>query len=136
VHFPAAWMYEGPFPSSKVVSPLPDLRVSGSITVNGETWTVDAWPGVLGHNWGPRHTPLYAWGHCNVWTTESGTPHEGLVFEGMSGRIKLGPVLAPITTLLCLRYRGVRYELNSLLDLARNRGEISPRRWTFAGRGP
>ena len=51
----------------------------------------------------------------------------------MSARVKVGPVLAPLTTLLCLRWRGVRYDLNTALDLVTNTGELSPRRWTFAG---
>jgi hypothetical protein len=149
VHFPHPWMYEGKFPSTKVVSPFPDLRASGSVTVNGERWEIDRWPGLLGHNWGPRHTPLYAWGHCNVWERDgdgsSSRPRPGgawdvpsnpvdeLVFEGSSARVKLGPVLSPLTTLLCLRWRGVRYELNSTLDLLTNRGDVSPRRWGFGG---
>ena len=131
VHFAADWMYERALPSSKLVSPFPDLRASGSVVVNGETWVLDAWPGLLGHNWGPRHAPLYAWGHCNVW--ENADPADAIVLEGVSGRMKLGPLLSPITTILCLRYRGVRYELNAARALATNRAEISPRRWTFAG---
>ena len=136
VHFPHPWMYEGKFPATKVVSPFPDLRATGSITVNGETWEVDRWPGLLGHNWAPRHTPLYAWGHCNVWEREdaaAGAETE-LVFEGSSAKVKVGPVLSPLSTLLCLRWRGVRYDLNSALDLLTNKGEISPRRWRFEGK--
>ncbi|HEY2513864.1 MAG TPA: hypothetical protein VGI39_23515 [Polyangiaceae bacterium] len=142
VHFPYAAMYEGKFPSTKIVSPFPDLRALGHLTVNGERWEIDRWPGLLGHNWGPRHTPAYAWCHCNVWEAEEGAARstrdsapleEELIFEGLSGRTPLGPVLSPLTTLLCLRWRGVRYELNTPLDLARNRGNITPRRWEFQG---
>ena len=139
VHFPYDAMYEGAFPSTKIVSPFPDLRARGQLTVNGERWEIDRWPGLLGHNWGPHHTPAYAWSHCNVWERDGagdalGAPlEEELIFEGMSGRTKLGPVLSPLTTLLCLRWRGVRYELNTPLDLARNRGNVTPRRWEFQG---
>jgi hypothetical protein len=137
VHFPHPWMYEGKFPSTKVVSPFPDLRASGSITVNGEKWTIDRWPGLLGHNWAPRHTPLYAWGHCNLWEREggaAGAAETELVFEGSSAKVKVGPLLSPLSTLLCLRWRGVRYDLNAALDLVTNKGEISPRRWRFEGK--
>lgn len=146
VHFPHPWMYEARFPSTKIVSPYPDLRASGSICVNGETWEVDDWPGLLGHNWAPRHTPLYAWGHCNLWERESereseregeregGALEPDLVFEGTSAKVALGPLLSPLSTLLCLRWRGVRYDLNMPKDLLTNRGEISPRRWSFEGR--
>jgi hypothetical protein len=130
VHFPHPWMYEGKFPSTKIVSPHPDLRATGSITVNGERWEVDRWPGLLGHNWAPRHTPLYAWGHCNVWEEDAGAD---LLFEGSSAKVKLGPVLSPLATLLCVRWRGVRYDLNTTFDLLTNHGEITPRRWRFEG---
>ena len=145
VHFPRAWMYERAFPSSKLVSPLPDLRVSGDVVVNGETWTLDKWPGLLGHNWGRRHANLYGWGHCNAWQRDErdgAHPHglpldDDLVFEGVSARVMLGRgkvgVLSPTTTLLCVRHRGVRYDVNAVSDLARNRGEITPRRWSFRG---
>jgi hypothetical protein len=150
VHFPHDWMYEGRFPSTKVVSPFPDLRATGALTVNGERWDVSAWPGLLGHNWGARHTPLYAWGHCNLWERDepggaapeggspqgaaaTSTPVRELVFEGSSARVKLGPVLSPLTTLLCLRWRGVRYDLNGVMDLVTNRGDVTPRRWAFQG---
>jgi hypothetical protein len=134
VHFPHPWMYEASFPSTKIVSPYPDLRARGSIRVNGETWEVDGWPGLLGHNWAPRHTPLYAWGHCNLWERDGGGVEPELVFEGTSAKVALGPLLSPLSTLLCLRWRGVRYDLNTPKDLVTNRGEISPRRWSFEGK--
>ena len=134
VPYPHAWMYEGKLPSTKTVSPFPDLRATGWVTVNGERWDLDRWPGILGHNWGTRHAPLYAWGHCNVWKDEEGRPLNELVFEGMSGSIKAGPVLSPLLTVLCLRWRGVNYYLNAALDLVTNTAEITPRRWRFEGR--
>jgi hypothetical protein len=133
VHYPHAWMYEGKFPSSKLVSPFPDLRATGSLTVNGERWDIDRWPGMLGHNWGPRHAPLYAWGHCNVWERDDGSPLEELVFEGVSGRVAVGPVMSPLMTLLCLRWRGVRFDLNAASCLVTNSAEVTPRHWAFAG---
>jgi hypothetical protein len=144
VHFPQPWMYEAKLPSTKIVSPFPDLRASGSLTVNGERWEIDRWPGLLGHNWGPRHTPLYAWGHCNLWEREGEREREAttdpaaterepdVVFEGLTAKVRPGR-FSPLATLLCLRWRGVRYDLNGALDLVTNRGEITPRRWRFEG---
>ncbi|HWL84241.1 MAG TPA: hypothetical protein VNO21_00380, partial [Polyangiaceae bacterium] len=74
---------------------------------------------------------LYAWGHCNAWSGG-----EDFVFEGTSARVKFGPVLTPVSTILCLRHRGVRYDLNGVLQSVRNRGSIGLRRWTFRGKGP
>lgn len=130
VHYPHAWMYRAPFPSSKLVSPMPDLRVTGELMVDGERWEVDDWPGLLGHNWGRGHAHLYAWAHCNVWDDD--VP---LVFEGLSGRVKVGPLLTPTMTILCVRYEGVDYPLNGLRRSLRNHGDITTRRWRFDGRG-
>jgi hypothetical protein len=38
-----------------------------------------------------------------------------------------------MTTVLCVRHRGVRYDLNALSDIARNAGAVTPRRWRFRG---
>jgi hypothetical protein len=128
-HFPGAWMYNDRFPAQKITSPIPDARFSGRIAVgegSGEVWSVDRWPGMIGHNWGHQHSPLYAWGQCNVW--DGG---EDLVLEGASVGGG-GPVLG--ATVLSVRHDGVRQDLNGILSLARNGGAITPRRWRFRGR--
>jgi len=130
LHFPHAFMYEGPFPSSKLVSLIPDARVSGRIEARGESISVDRWPALVGHNWGKRNAHTYAWGHCNAWNGG-----EDVMFEGTSARVKLGPVLSPFATILCLRHRGVRYELNGVVQMAKNRGTVGLRRWSFRGAG-
>ena len=124
--YPSAWMYSGRWPVQKITSPLPSARVSGRVQVGAETWDIERWPAMVGHNWGRRHAPLYAWGHCNAWDGD-----EDFVLEGASlgGG---GPVLGG--TILCLRHEGVRHDLNGVLSLARNAGAITPRRWRFRGR--
>jgi hypothetical protein len=135
-HAPYRWMYDGPFPSFKLVSLAPDARVSGRVEIRdeadgrSESWTMDRWPGMIGHNWGTGHTPKYAWGHCNAW---QGTD-PGVVFEGASGQIAVGPVRAPMMTVLFLIHRGQRFAWNGLADLGRSRGDITLRRWGFAGK--
>jgi hypothetical protein len=134
VPFPSARMYEGPFPSSKLVSPMPDMRASGSVVVDGVSWTLDAWPAMLGHNWGRRNAELYGWGHCNAWDRVDGVGADDLVLEGTTARVKLpGGLRTPMTTILCVRHRGVRYDMNSIASIARNRGVVTPRRWQFRG---
>ncbi len=121
-------LYTSRVPSSKVCSPVPDLRASGTVDVAGERWELDAWPGMLGHNWGRGHGHAYAWGHCNAWEDA-----EDLIFEGLSGRITRR---APTITLLALRHRGVRYELTAPAEVVRSRGEMTFRHWKFHGAGP
>jgi hypothetical protein len=133
---PDARMYTGPFPSSKSLSPKPDLRAKGSVEVDRERWEVDLWPGLLGHNWGKRHAPLYAWGHASTWDEAPARPGEPseLVFEGVSARVAVGPLSLPPLTVLCFRFRGVRYELSRPTDLVRTTARIAPRQWTFSGK--
>lgn len=126
VLFPSLRMYEGPLPSSKLVSPYPDARFSGHYSVDGERVEIEGWRGMQGHNWGKRHAELYAWGHCNQWENE-----EDLIFEGATARVKVGPLLAPPLTMICVWRRGVRYAFNQPLVLLRSRGVIGRRAWTF-----
>jgi hypothetical protein len=131
VHYPLARMYDGPFPSGKAMTPLPDLRASGEVRVRGETWDVRGWRGSLGHNWQSRHPVLYGWGHCNQWDQD-----DDVVFEGVSGRVRVGPATLPMMTVLLLRYHGVRYELNRLVDIPRIHAAVTFRRWEFSGANP
>jgi hypothetical protein len=131
IHYPAR-LYRGRFPSSKFMSPMPNLTARGEVRVAGARWNVDGWRGLLGHNWGRGHAFAYAWGHCNVWDD----PDLDLVFEGTSGRVRVGPILMPTLSLVILRLRGETLALNHFNEIARNRGSMTFRRWRFSGRGP
>lgn len=131
VPYPHPKMYTGPLPSQKLVSPHPTTKFSGSYRVDGREVKVDGWRGMQGHNWGKRHTELYAWGHVNQWDDQ-----DDLLLEGATARVKVGPVLAPPLTLVCVWHRGRRYELNETKTLLRARGTISTRVWKFRSSGP
>jgi len=120
-------MYDAPLPRSKLVTPLPDARFDGHVTVDGARWAVEGWRGMQGHNWGSGHAELYAWCHANVWQQDP-----EFVLEGLSARVRIGPVLSPLTTLVCVRHRGVAYDFNRPLDLLRNHGEVTKRTWSFS----
>jgi hypothetical protein len=124
---PLEAMYKPTFPSAKLVTPYPTLVFEGEVTAFGERWSVDGWRGMQGHNWGRRHTDTYAWCHINVWDQE-----EDFVLEGLSASVKLGPIRTPLLTLVCARHRGVRYDFNQPLDVARARGDVTLRRWAFS----
>jgi hypothetical protein len=130
VHLPALAMYASARPpSSKIVTPLADARASGTVLVfrgsgNEERWDIDGWPCMIGHNWGRRHPHLYAWTHCNVWDGV-----EDLVFEAISARVRVGPVLSPMATAAFVRFRGKSFDLNAPSALTHNRGVVSLRRW-------
>ena len=120
-------MYAPGAPNAKTLTPHPDLRFEGEVTAFGERWAIDGWRGMQGHNWGRQHTYRYAWCHANVWEEDP-----AFVLEGLSASIKLGPVVTPLLTLVCVRHRGVRYDFNGLLDVARAKAEVTLRRWVFS----
>jgi hypothetical protein len=129
VHLPARWMYAPGFPFQKLVSLMPNVRVRGTAIVQGESWALEAWPGMVGHTWGHAHSEPYAWGHCNAWENED-TPDGNVVLEGFT--VRPGAMLPPVTS-LTLRVGGEEFPLNGLSSLAQNAGAISPRRWSFRG---
>lgn len=126
LHYPSPLMYSGRWPAQKVASPIPSARISGRVDVGAESWLLEGWPGMVGHNWGRGHTELYAWGQCNAW--DNG---ENVVFEAISAG---ADGAAPARTILCLRSNGVSHHLNGLWSIARNEGIITPRRLRFRGR--
>jgi hypothetical protein len=102
----------------------------GEVEVDGERWDVSRWRGMQGHNWGIGHADLYAWCHVNSWESDA-----ELVVEAMSGKVRVGPVMTPLVTLVCARFRGVSYTWNSPLELARAHGEVGLRRYDFSAEG-
>jgi hypothetical protein len=126
LHFPSAWMYAHRWPTQKLASPVPTGRISGRVDVDGDTWQVEGWPAMIGHNWGRRHSSLYAWGQCNAWDGGDDMVLEGVSIGGG------GPVRG--ATIVCISHEGVRCDLNGFRSIARNAGAITPRRWQFRGR--
>lgn len=136
LHLPKVALYEAPLPSSKLVTPLADARVSGSFRVDRgdgsapEDWNVSEWPAMIGHNWGKERARLYAWVHCNSWDDA-----EDLAFEAVSARVRMGPMLSPMGTAVFVRWKGRRWDLNARELFGKNRGAISMRRWEVVASG-
>ena len=119
-------LLRAPCPKTKTVTPLPDARFYGAFTVDGERWDVDGWRGMLGHNWGPSNTELYAWFHCNQW--EGG---EELAIEAACARMRLGVLLPPLTSVV-MRTGGRDYLFTGAIEIAANRGSIGDRSLVFS----
>lgn len=136
LHLPVRSLYEGSIPATKILTPLADARVRGAIVVDRgegappEEWPVHEWPAMIGHNWGRAHARLYAWVHCNSWDDA-----DDLVFEAVSARVRMGPVLSPMATGVFVRWRGKSWDLNAGELFGRNRGSISLRRWEATAKG-
>jgi hypothetical protein len=125
--FPAERMYRGGFPKTKTVTPCPDGVFSGQFKVNDETWSVDGWRGMQGHNWGRGHADAYAWAHCNAWDGDA----EGVWFEGLAGRVLVGPLMSPWISLAALHVDGRTLRFDGLRSMLASDAQVGFDRWSF-----
>jgi hypothetical protein len=88
-HLPYRWLYRTPLPRTKLLSPVPDARFSGVVTFDGERLELDAWPGMVGHNWGAEHAERWSWIQANELHGGRGW------FDAALGRIKVGRSTTP-----------------------------------------
>lgn len=124
-------LYDRRLPTSKLVTPHPDLRFRGHYRVDGQRVEVEGWPGMQGHNWGRRHPFAYAWVHCNAWQDAG-----DLVFEAITARVAIGPAAGPPLTLVLVQHRGVRHFFTPPASLWRARGRFTPRTAEFRAAAP
>jgi len=132
-HLPNERIYKTPLPRTKLLSPHPAARFSGTFELHGRTIDLDGWPGMVGHNWGAEHAERWIWMH-------------GVGFEGQPnsswldvavGRIKLGPLTTPWITNGALSIGGVRHALGGPARVRSTRIEETPShcQLTLAGKG-
>ncbi len=107
-HLPAAWMYRAPLPKTKPESPRPAARFSGSVTVGETTFTLDGWPGVVGHNWGAEHAERWIWLHGIAFDEDADAWLDLSV-----GRVRLGPFTTPWVAAGALSIGGERVRLDA-----------------------
>ena len=122
-HLPAAWMYRGPLPRTKLLSPAPAARFSGRLVVEGRTIEVDGWRGMAGHNWGAQHAERWIWLH--------GITDDGHWLDAAIGRVKLGPLTTPWVANGALSLAGDRHPLRRV-RVTEEPGHCT---FTLSGRG-
>jgi hypothetical protein len=89
-YLPADWLYEAPVPKTKFVAPYPDATFSGRLRIDGEEIALDAWPGMIGHNWGSEHAERW------VWLEGTGFPDSpDTYFDAGAARVKIGSRTTP-----------------------------------------
>ena len=123
--------YDRGFPKAKALVGLPNAEYTGTVTVDGREMTIDGWRGSQNHNWGSRHTDLYAWGQVAGFDN---APEAFL--ECSTAQIRLGPVWSPRLTLVVLRDDGQEIALNGLLQAVRASGAFDFFTWTIASQTP
>ena len=129
LHLPRGWMYSGPLPRTKLLSPAPATRFDGRLEFDGREVEVDGWRGMIGHNWGAQHAERWIWLHGLGFEGEG----EATWLDAAIGRIKLGPLTSPWVANGALSLDGERIALGG--PGRRVRVEERPDRCDFAVRG-
>jgi len=99
-HLPDA-AYRGKWADTQVLSPNLNVYARGSITVDGESYELDAAPLGQTHLWGRKHAYSWAWSHCNAFAGD-----RGAALETLTVRLRRGSVVLPKLTLLSLYLDG------------------------------
>ncbi|MFN7975432.1 MAG: tocopherol cyclase family protein [Acidobacteriota bacterium] len=126
-HFPSQRWYDRGLPKTKVLSPNVDARFFGEVSINGRKWRLRGTPGMQAHLWGTRHAESWTWAHVNCWDTDSKA-----WFEGLTARIKVGPIPIPVLTMLAFHWNGQLHHFGAVKDLMRNQSEPAEPRWSFS----
>lgn len=88
-HLPYPFLYRARLPKTKLLTPHPGARFTGTVTVDRRTTAVDSWPGMVGHNWGSEHAERWIWMHAGEFRQADGW------FDAALGRIGIGPLTTP-----------------------------------------
>jgi hypothetical protein len=124
-HLPYDFLYRAPLPKTKFLSPYPDVRYSGTVTVDGEEIAVDAWSGMIGHNWGSEHAERWTWIQANEFREGEGC------FDAALGRIRVGPLTTPWVGNALLRIDGVSHRLGGFDRIRSTRIDDEPTECEF-----
>jgi hypothetical protein len=127
-------LYPGGLAPTKPFSPNPDTKFSGTVTVDGETTTLDGVPGQQGHLFGTRHAQRWAWAHCTAFDGE-----DDVVLSALTAQGKRGPLILPFTTFVALRRNGKWIHLSKVSrqreqTLGAWRIDVGDRRYRLTGR--
>jgi len=120
-------MYSGNFPKAKLCVPLPMAEFNGTLAVDGNQIKIEKWIGSQNHNWGSKHTDLYAWGQVAGFDNSRES-----FLEVATARVKIGPLWTPRMTLIALRHKGREYKLNSIIQAIKAEGRFTYFDWHFA----
>ena len=111
---------------STVCSPNLNVPFFGVVKLDDDELTFEGEHGTQSHRWGAKHSSTWAWAHCSHFEDGSDS-----VFEGVAAQASLGPVPAPTTTFLYLRFRGEDITFNELRWALRAKSRYEMPTWSF-----
>lgn len=107
-----------------------ELFFSGTTQINGETLQWKNASGMTGSFNGPKNSHSWVWGHCNTFWDDRGNVSEFL-FDGLSARNQIGPIVAPRLSSFFFRYQGTNYFFNQLRDALHIKSKNTLNSWQF-----
>jgi hypothetical protein len=120
-HLPHDRLYEASLPRTKLLSPYPLARFTGSVSLAGESIEVAAWPGMIGHNWGTEHAERWVW----IQGANLGGQDDSCL-DLAAGRIRIGPITTPWVANGLLRLDGAEHRLGGLDRVLSTKVEEGP----------
>ncbi|MGB7588732.1 MAG: hypothetical protein WBM00_08495 [Solirubrobacterales bacterium] len=84
-YLPSDWLYEARVPRTKFVAPFPNARFDGHLEVDGQSYDIAGWPGMIGHNWGSEHAERWVWLEGTGFADSPDT-----YFDAGAARVRLG----------------------------------------------
>lgn len=126
--YPTSFYYL-PLPKTKFLSPNWSVRVSGEVSVDGQSIRVDRAPGCQAHLWGTQHAERWAWSHCNSFHEDSQA-----VFEALTGQVRVGKkLLRPLTAMSLRLGDGRVLRFNRISQLLFNKSSYGLSGWELEG---
>jgi hypothetical protein len=108
---------------SSVTLPNPQITLSGTVTIDGETRQV-AGPGHQAHHWGTERAPRWLWAHCSAFDED-----ERAIVELLAPALPIGGTAAFVT----LHRAAGTLACTAPADLLRNRATAGLGFWQFIG---
>jgi hypothetical protein len=114
--------------------PHPELKVQGSVQLDGRRIDVAGATGGQAHLWGSKHASRWAWVHCNDFVGADGSARDGVFVDGVSVFVpRFGREIGPNTPVVA-RVGGGDLMSVSPLTVTRNPSEFELDRWSFEAR--
>jgi hypothetical protein len=130
-HLPRDFLYRAPLPKTKFLSPYPDAVFNGHLELDGERIEVEAWRGMVGHNWGAEHAERWVWIQGSGF--EGRSPED--YFDMAVGRIKVGGRTTPWVGNGMLMLNGRAHRLGGFGHIPSTQVEERPTSARFELRG-
>ena len=120
-----------PIASTVLVLPNADVAVSGTVSLPGSELALADVRGGQAHLWGRKHSPRWAWVHCNDFQTLHGEAARDTFVDGVSVFVpRFGREFGPATPFVG-RIDGEDFRSTTALRVITNRSTFALTGWRF-----